>query len=158
MGPRIKARPVSVPACAATLTCHECGSSSHQGMVGVSVREPPVSRFISRATPQASGDAPAEPRAVVDRAPVQRTAGAQQPREMDAALFNLSEPAHPRDASPAETASFVPASHVSAYAQQPEAAPVLDDFDRLIASEMAAMGTGASPAQGASPALSLIHI
>lgn len=116
------------------------------------MREPPVSRFISRATPQASGDAPAEPRAVVDRAPVQRAAGAQQPREMDAALFNLSEPAHPRDASPAETTSFVPASHVSAYAQQPEAAPVLDDFDRLIASEMAAMGAGASPAQGASPA------
>lgn len=115
------------------------------------MREPPVSRFISRATPQASGDVPAEPRAVADRAPVhvQRAAGKQQPGEIDAALFNLSEPAHPRDASPAETASFVPASHVSAYAQQPEAAPVLDDFDRLIASEMAAMGAGASPAQGA---------
>lgn len=112
------------------------------------MREPPVSRFISRATPQAASDLPAEPRVVAGRPPVARPAGAQQPREMDAALFNLSEPAHPRDASPAETASFVPASHVSAYAQQPEAAPVLDDFDRLIASEMAAMGAGASAAQG----------
>ena len=120
------------------------------------MREPPVSRFISRATPQASGDVPVEPRATAGQVPVQvpgqRAVGARQPREMDAALFSLSEPAQPRDASPAETASFVPASHVSAYAQQPEAAPVLDDFDRLIASEMAAMGAGASAAQGAQPA------
>lgn len=93
------------------LTCHGCGFSSHQGMVGVSVREPPVSRFISRATPQASGDVPAEPRAVADRAPVhvQRAAGKQQPGEIDAALFNLSEPAHPRDASrPKRRLSFRP--------------------------------------------------
>ncbi|QOG05021.1 SPOR domain-containing protein [Aureimonas sp. OT7] len=118
------------------------------------MREPPVSRFISRATPQASGDVPVEPRAVADRAPAPRAAGTQQPREMDAALFNLSEPAQPRDASPTETASFVPASHVSAYAQQPEAAPVLDDFDRLIASEMAAMGAGPSAAPGVAAAAS----
>nr|BAT28979.1 sporulation domain-containing protein [Aureimonas frigidaquae] len=56
-------------------------------------------------------------------------------------MFNLSEPASPRDAMPAETSDFVPASHHSAHNHAP-AKPVLDDFDRLIANEMAVMGHG----------------
>ncbi|MFD2235894.1 SPOR domain-containing protein [Aureimonas populi] len=64
------------------------------------------------------------------------------PSDADEAFLGLAEPATPRDTRPVESGAFVP----ERFEPEPEAAArSLDDFDQLIASEMAAMR--ASPVQ-----------
>ncbi|MBB3951224.1 SPOR domain-containing protein [Aureimonas jatrophae] len=59
--------------------------------------------------------------------------------QIDEALRGLSSPARPRVNAPAETQSFAPARQADEHA--PTGGRTLDDFDELIASELAAMRT-----------------
>ncbi|MBB3999124.1 SPOR domain-containing protein [Aureimonas pseudogalii] len=82
--------------------------------------------------------------ALAIEAPMPAPAAARRPAvrggegdlQIEDALFGLSQPQRPRDSNPAETQSFAPARQ-----HEPELRQTLtlDDFDELIASEMAAM-------------------
>jgi len=118
---------------------------SYGGFEAIEVPQASWEQFSYVPAPASSGSPRIEPvgQAAPPRAASRRTA-AEADAEIEEALRGLSQPARPRVNAPAETQSFAPA-RLDDHAH-PTQRMTADDFDELIASELAAMQpTGVRP-------------
>lgn len=127
--------------------------SAHQA---APARPDPADAYQSWIVPRGARPAPvAAPRsgAAAPTATQGRSSYAARPlnADLETAIQGLSAPANPRDTIVVETQSFAPERVVDDYRHAP-AQPELDDFDELIASELAVMNEPMRSAAHANPA------